>query len=106
MGCEIEQFFYKPTNSIALYPTFLGIGVEGSRGRYNQFGTQTEIVKTIPIGLDSYVFSVADPDIIRLTNPGTQFKVAFVNRATLQMNPSLITFNNPYLFVINIYSSS
>lgn len=104
MGIEMEQFFHHPVSSSG-YPDLLGIAIEGCRGRYNQFGNQTEVIKTIPFSNGEYNFSVQEPDVNRFQNSPTTFNVAFIDRTvTNSLNPGLTKFNSNYLLVLNIYT--
>lgn len=103
VGCEIEQFYY--TSLVVAPPQLIGIVVEGTRGRFNQNGQQTEVVKTIPASGNTYNFNVSDDDIIQLNNSGTSFKIGFIDRTKTGLNPTFVPFNNNYLLVLNIYTA-
>lgn len=104
IGIELEQFFHRPGTPQTMTPTLLGIAVDGCRGRYNQFGNQTEVLKTIPYSNNEYNFEVQEPDVNKFTGSVNTVNVAFVDRTNLTMNPPLMIFSDYYLLVLNIYT--
>ena len=54
LGIELKQFHFDPGNGDSSstnsnnYPLYIGIAVEGTRGRFNQFGHITERLKVLP----------------------------------------------------------
>ena len=102
---DLEQFYYKPNGTA---PTnFIGINAQGTRGRYNQFGLQTNTIKTIPnvSGIYSFQNSNEDSDSVRYLNNGTDLIVSFVDKNVNSLNPTLITFDNNYLLNISLILS-
>lgn len=104
VGAEIESFYHTPSVP-GNFPEMIGIVIDGVRGRYNQYGNQTEVIKTIPKINNQYNFSVQEPDVIRFTNPGNTFNIAFIDRsANSSINHAPLSFVNNYLLVVNLYT--
>jgi hypothetical protein len=95
-GVELKAFYYKP--SVATTVNFLGVHVEGIRGRFGRNGLQTECLRTIPQknGVFDYE-SKEDDDGTQLNNKSNSIKLAFTDREGTGLNSSLIKFNNNYL---------
>lgn len=108
----IEEFCYKP---VAPGPTnsynYMGIVVEGARGRFDQKGLSSNIVKTLPFNFvagGAYNFNTLLPsmtpnDAITLSYNGGSLRVAFIDQTVKAMNPNFVVFDTEYLFVCSVY---
>lgn len=104
VGLEIEQFFYRPPVPTSA-PAMIGIAVEGTRGRFDETGRSTEIVKTIPQYNNVYIYDTfgGEKDAITFQNIGSSFKIMMIDRSVTSLNPTKVTFVNNYLLVCNLY---
>lgn len=106
IGLELERFHYNPIGTAP--SVFLGIKASGSRGRFNEFGMQTEIIKTVPLvsGAFDYSDQNGDRDATQYLNTGTDLVITFVERQDQNLNPKLFTFDTNYLLNLTIFVST
>jgi len=103
IGIELESFYYTITNPSVRY---LGININGLKGKYNELGNQIACIQTIPYdaGSSSYKFqSTSDNDVLKLSGGEPNLYIQFVNREITGINPSLIPFSNNYLLNLSLY---
>lgn len=102
IGLELEQFYYKPNGTAPT--TLLGVKASGTRGRYNENGLQTEVIKTLPLisGMYTYTDNNGDDDAVKYMNNGTNLIVSFIDRNSVSLNPVMLTFDNNYLLNISL----
>lgn len=102
---ELDTFCYVPKSVPAI--DFLGVAIQGIRGRYDRFGNQQEIIRTLPQLNNRFnTGDTAKPeeDLSRFYGSGTSINIGFVNKDpnSLQFN-SPVVFDNNYLIVLNLF---
>lgn len=109
IGVELEQFHFDPvTSGVNLPPKFMGIKATGTRGRYNEYGYQNEVLRTLSqnptTGGYHWESSGDQQDSVRYINNGTDLVITFIDRNVTpdNLNPPQVVFDNNYLLNISL----
>lgn len=110
---EVETFFYNPGTATSV-PTYIGLYVEGLRGRFNEKGEQIDTVKTFPYKGGVYDFDATggmgevDSENQYNVGLGNSLQVALIDQSAgtgvgINYTP-IVTFNSYYTLNLTIWT--
>lgn len=105
MSIELESFDYVPASTSG--NSYIGVNINGIKGRWNKFGNGIQTLRTIPYKDNRYhIKPNGNGNEIVAFGPNTSnLTVSFIDRNADDSNisPSLVNFSNNYLFTFSLF---